>query len=140
MQHTSLKKLVKTCPDCYGYSDMSQCCGEMAEPTKNTYVCGGCGKFCRADVCHTCEGYGELTFEKGTEVRFFISKVFDANSSCYGIEELYKRFKIHKKEFGKSFTGVVKGVACDSLSEVVVKVDGVGMPVSIDIDYLEWNN
>lgn len=86
-----------------------------------------------------CEGYGQLTFEKGTEVTFYISAMFDRNSKCDGIKYLYNRFKVDKEQYGKSFWGIVKSVDTKT-NKATVKIQGVGSPLEMEIEHLEWNN
>jgi len=63
-----LEKIRDFCNECDGEGEVSECCQGGCDEHR----CSECGRFCRTDVCHNCEGQGCTEYCLGDEVEVFV--------------------------------------------------------------------
>ena len=86
-----LEKIRDFCEHCYGSGDVSACCNAEVDDGR----CQACGRFCKIDVCHNCDGRGYNEYHVGDEVEVFV---------CVWTDEYLKDLLYHPKKVGDTRT------------------------------------
>lgn len=115
-----LEKIRNYCNDCDGEGDVSECCNGYVDDKR----CLSCGRFCKIEVCHNCEGYGYQEFSLDDEVDVFVC----AWSEEYLIDALFKP-KGRDME-SKTFTGVI--LELPDIWHAIVKIDKKKINIKVE--------
>ena len=115
------KKAIQLCPECYGDGEMSECCNGSvdADISGKKTRCAICNKFCRIDICHECQGEGEIIYRIGVPVEFYVDRY-----SPQWLQELLYRPKPGLLNNTKGFKGTIVDIVDHFTVYVKIKYSG----------------